>query len=70
MPIEVQLSNVTKEIEKKIKTALIERGWSQTKLANLIGEGRVQTNRAVSGYNDPNSIRIRKKIYEVLGLKH
>lgn len=56
-------------VKRAIKMKLVERGLSQTKLADLIHEGVQQTNRAISGDTTPNSKKIRKKIYLILGME-
>ena len=57
------------EVEKGIKIELLERGWTQKKLSDLIGENRAMVNRAIKGDTTPRSIEIRSKIFEVLNLK-
>jgi len=42
---------------------------SQVELANLIGEGVQQLNRAIHADMSPKSVEIRQKIYKVLDIK-
>ncbi|WP_047999384.1 hypothetical protein [Lactiplantibacillus herbarum] len=56
-------------ITNKIKIGLLERDMSQVELANLIGEGVQQLNRAIHADMSPKSVEIRQKIYKVLNIK-
>lgn len=67
--LEALLENQKNEVEKRIKIELLERGWTQKKLSDLIGENRAMVNRAIKGDTTPRSIEIRSKIFEVLNLK-
>ncbi|GBG95223.1 hypothetical protein LFYK43_16820 [Ligilactobacillus salitolerans] len=67
--VEQQLEDAAENVKRAIKTKLIERGLSQKELANLLHEGVQQTNRAISGDTTPNSKKIRKKIYLILGME-
>lgn len=59
-----------KEVEKEIKTALLNKDMSQKELTELIGEKSTpQVNRAIKGDMSPKSIRIREKIYTVLNIE-
>lgn len=69
MPIEEALATQKKEISKRIKIALLERGMSQVELAALIKEGPQQLNKAINGDTSPNSVRIRKEVYQFLNMK-
>ena len=67
--VEQQLEAAAANVKRAIKIKLIERGISQTELSDLIHEGVQQTNRAISGDTTPNSKKIRKKIYLILGME-
>lgn len=67
--LEALLENQKNKVEKRIKIELLERGWTQKKLSDLIGENRAMVNRAIKGDTTPRSIEIRSKIFEVLNLK-
>ena len=69
MAAEVELENARKEIEKSIKSALLDRDMTQAELANLLGESRAVISLAVSGSTTPSAVKVRKKIYKVLGIK-
>ncbi|WP_395318704.1 transcriptional regulator [Fructilactobacillus frigidiflavus] len=56
---------ITDEIKKK----LIDRHMTQVELGKLINEKPVQLNRAIKGYMNPQSIKIREKVYKVLDIK-
>lgn len=45
MPIEEALEETKKEVERKIKFALLDRGMTQKQLSDLINENRQQVNR-------------------------
>ena len=47
MPIEEALEETKKEVERKIKFALLDRGMTQKQLSDLIKENRQQVNRAI-----------------------
>lgn len=66
---EEKLIHAAEQIKKDIKTALINRDMTQVELAELIGEGQQQLNRAIRGDTTPKSVAIRKKIYKVLNLE-
>ena len=65
----MKLEHDIKEIPKKIKLALLNKGWTQKHLADLIGENRTQLNRAINGEMTPKAKEIRQKIYEILDIK-
>ena len=69
MPIEEKLEEAKKQVERQIKMGLLNKNMSQAELANLIGENRTVVNLAIKGNTNPKSIKIRKKIYKVLGIK-
>ena len=65
MPIEEALEETKKEVERKIKFALLDRGMTQKQLSDLINENRQQVNRAIT----PKSKEIRNKIYQLFNIK-
>lgn len=67
--VEQSLVETAKEVKKQIKLHLLERDMTQVELAELIGEGAIQVNRAISGDMSPKSMNIRKKIYRVLDME-
>ncbi len=69
MPVEEQLEQAKKAVERQIKMALIQKSMTQAELAELIGESRQDINKAVKGGTSPKDLMIRKKIYKVLGME-
>ena len=69
MPIEEKLQSATKEIERKIKLALIEQNMTQADLADITCESRSEINKAVKGNNSRHSTELREKIYKILGVE-
>lgn len=69
MSVEEQLEQAKKAVEQQIKMGLLEKSMTQAKLAILIGENRTAVNLAIKGNTNPKSIKVRKKIYKVLGIK-
>ena len=69
MPIEEALEETKKEVERKIKFALLDRGMTQKQLSDLIKENRQQVNRAIKGDTTPKSKGIRDKIYQLFNIK-
>lgn len=69
MPSEEKLESIQKEIERKIKIALIGRNMTQAELADLIGESRFSVNQAIKGNSAKGAVRVRKKIYRFLGME-
>lgn len=69
MPVEEALEKSKKEVEKKIKFALLDRSMTQKQLSDLLKENRQQINRAIKGDTTPKSKELRRKIYKVLNLK-
>lgn len=53
----------------EIKTALLSKNMTQSELADLLGESRTRINLAIKGNTNPRSVKIRKKIYKVLGME-
>lgn len=68
MAEEKMLEQAAADIEKRIKTSLIDHGMTQVQLADLLNLSPQWVNRAIKGQNTPKAINIRKKIYKVLGL--
>lgn len=69
MPVEEKLEEAKKQVESSIKMALLKKNMSQAQLADLLGESRTRINLAIKGNTNPKSIKIRKKIYKVLGME-
>lgn len=69
MPIEERLENAKNQVEMEIKTALLSKNMTQSELADLLGESRTRINLAIKGNTNPKSVKIRKKIYKVLGME-
>lgn len=69
MSIEEALEETKKEVERKIKFALLDRGMTQKQLSDLINENRQQVNRAIKGDTTPKSKEIRNKIYQLFNIK-
>ena len=69
MPIEERLENAKNQVEMEIKTALLSKNMTQSELADLLGESRTRINLAIKGNTNPRSVKIRKKIYKVLGME-
>ena len=67
--IEEQENALKRKIKKRIKDELWERDdMKQFQLAEMIGEGESQTNRAINGDNSPKSRVIRKKIFTLFNI--
>lgn len=67
--IEEQEEALKRKIKKRIKDELWERDdMKQLQLAEMIGEGESQTNRAINGDNSPKSRVIRKKIFTLFNI--
>lgn len=66
---EEKLISGAKAITSKIKIGLLERNMSQVELAEMIGEGPTQLNRAIHADMSPKSVEIRQKIYRVLNIE-
>ncbi|HIY57924.1 MAG TPA: helix-turn-helix transcriptional regulator [Candidatus Tetragenococcus pullicola] len=69
MMAEQQLLSAAHEIRTAIKKRLIEREMSQNDLAEYIGISKVYISRAINGDVSPRSIKIRKQIYQILGME-
>lgn len=68
MSVENELEKATADVERSIKTKLVERHMTQAELSRLLNINRQQVNRAVKGGNLPSSREIRKKIYRILDM--
>ena len=66
---EEQQEVLKRKIKKRINDEMCERnGMKQFELAEMIGEGVSQTNRAINGDNSPRSKDIRKKIFTLFNI--
>lgn len=67
--IEEQENALKRAIKKRIKDEMWERNdMKQWELAEMIGEGTSQTNRAINGETSPKSKAIRKKIFALFNI--
>ncbi|MGX6408349.1 helix-turn-helix domain-containing protein [Weissella confusa] len=67
--IEEQEEALKRKIKKRIKDEMWERNdMKQRELAEMIGEGESQTNRAINGESSPKSKAIRKKIFTLFNI--
>lgn len=67
--IEEEQDALKRKVKKRIKDELWDRNdMTQGSLAELIGEGVSQTNRAINGENSPKSKAIRKKIFALFNI--
>ena len=67
--IEEQEEALKRKIKKRIKDEMWERNdMKQRELAEMMGEGESQTNRAINGDNSPKSRVIRKKIFTLFNI--
>lgn len=67
--VEEKLIEQMTETEMTIKKALLEKGWKQQDLVDLLKIHKSIISRAIHGDMAPNCRRARKKIYKVLGIK-
>lgn len=64
-----QEKQIKKIIKRRIRDEMFERDeMKQWELAEMIGEGTPQTNRAINGENSPKSKAIRKKIFTLFNI--
>ncbi|WP_195307975.1 transcriptional regulator [Weissella confusa] len=67
--IEEQEEALMRKVKKRIKDEMWDRNdMKQFELAEMIGEGVSQTNRAINGNNSPRSKAIRKKIFTLFNI--
>lgn len=67
--IEEQEEALKRKVKKRIKDEMWERNdMKQWELAEMIGEGVSQTNRAINGETSPKSRAIRKKIFTLFNI--
>ena len=69
MSIEENLEKAKKQVEQQIKMEMLKKNISQAQLAKMLKETRTVVNLAIKGNTSPKSIKIRKKIYQLLGIK-
>lgn len=67
--LEDKLIVAAHEVEDQIRDEMRNRHMQQNELAELIGEGSSQLNRAIKGDISPKSVVIRSKIYRVLDIE-
>ncbi|MBZ5995395.1 transcriptional regulator [Leuconostoc gelidum subsp. gasicomitatum] len=64
-----QEKSIKRIIKKRISDEMWERDdMKQWELAEMIGEGTAQTNRAINGENSPKSKAIREKIFTLFNI--
>ena len=68
MPAEEKMREARDEMTKAIKIKLIERGISQTELADMLRVSRQSVNLAIKGGSADYLVEIRKRIYKILGM--
>lgn len=68
MPLEEQLDEARSKVETALKTAMIKKGFKQNELARMLRISRAAMSRAVTGDANPQSRKIRKKLYKILGI--
>ncbi|MFL4497760.1 hypothetical protein [Weissella sp. MSCH1] len=67
--IEEQEEALKRKVKKRITDEMWERNdMKQFQLAEMIGEGVSQTNRAINGETSPKSRVIRKKIFTLFNI--
>ena len=70
MPLEEkELSHAANKLESKIKQKMLEKGYSQIELANLLKENRSTISAAIGGYPNKKSKEVRKRIFKILGME-
>lgn len=69
MSIEENLEKAKKQVEQQIKMEMLKKNMSQAQLAKMLKESRAVVNLAIKGNTSPKSIKIRKKIYQLLEIK-
>ncbi|MGN1272345.1 MAG: helix-turn-helix domain-containing protein [Lactobacillus sp.] len=69
MAVEEQLEEARASVERKIKMCLLEKSMTQNELASLLNVSKARISKAVNGGTNPSDIVLRKKIYQVLGMK-
>lgn len=68
MPLEEQLDKVTRSVTKYLKQAMIEKDYTQAEIASMLCLNKSAISRAVNGDNNPQSRKVRKKMYKILGM--
>ncbi|WP_282803971.1 helix-turn-helix domain-containing protein [Secundilactobacillus kimchicus] len=66
---EEKIASEVKSITIAIKTALIQRDMKQVELATMLDVAPQVLNRAIHGDMSPQSVRLRRKIYQILGIE-
>lgn len=66
---EQNLIDAAYEVKDSIMKQLKERGITQKALAEKLGMDRIYVSRAINGDVSPRSIKIRKQIYQILGME-
>ncbi|KRK47580.1 helix-turn-helix domain-containing protein [Secundilactobacillus kimchicus] len=66
---EEKIAVAVKSITISIKKALIERDMKQVELAKILGVAPQVLNRAIHGDMSPQSVRIRCRINQILGIE-
>lgn len=68
MPLEEKLDEARTEVEKALRTAMIQRGYKQSELAKMFGVSRGTMSRAINGDGNQQSKKIREKLYKLLDI--
>lgn len=69
MPIEESLEQATRQMEAKIKAALVRRGMTQVDLAHKLGLTPKAVNEAIKGYPTQAAKDNRKAIFDALNIR-
>lgn len=69
MPIEERLEQVSRQMEAKIKSALVKQGMTQVDLAHELGLTAKAVNEAIKGYPTPTAKVNRKAIFKKLNIR-
>lgn len=65
---EKEYEDAVDHLKTKFKIAMIENGYTQRQLANMIGVSDAQISRAIKGDMQPKSKLIRKTLSKILGM--
>lgn len=64
-----ELEQATTSVRKKFKIAILESGYKQRELAEIIGTTPAQLSRAIAGNTTPKDIELQKRLAKFLNIE-
>ncbi|WP_433322380.1 helix-turn-helix domain-containing protein [Weissella tructae] len=63
------LEMASQDVKVKFKIAILQSGFKQRELAEMVGTTPAQVSRAIAGNTTPKDIEIQKKLAKILNVE-